>query len=151
KDANPAATFRTLSFVLDPRGDEFVREMKDAGPLNIFTSPYVARVMQGDGDHGTITLNPKGAFFSVAARVLEVTREGGPLTVRGTRLLHVGPYDGDSLPAQVTTLLHEFGHVLDLLPVDEHNVDGKSVQNTIEVLHYCRAEIGSMSRRNAFQ
>jgi len=42
--------------------------------------------------------------------------------------------------AQILVLLHEFGHVLDLLPADENNVDGKSVQNTNEVLRYCRAE-----------
>jgi len=37
-------------------------------------------------------------------------------------------------------LLHEFGHVINLLPLDFDNVDGKSVQNTAEVLRYCRAE-----------
>jgi hypothetical protein len=147
KDSNPAATFRTLSFQLDRHGDDVVLESRDKGPMNIFRNPYVARVIQGDGPYGVITLNTKGAFFSTQARVLEVRREGGPPSLRGTRLLHVGPYDGDTLPAQVITLLHEFGHVLDLLPADQDNVDGKSVENTNEVLRLCSAEIDAQARR----
>jgi len=146
KDSNPAATFRTLSFQLDRHGDNFVLESRDKGPMNIFRNPYVARVIQGGGPYGIITLNTKGAFFSTQAMVLEVRKEGGPLNLRGTRLLHVGPYDGDSLPAQVITLLHEFGHVVDLLPADQDNVDGKSVENTNEVLRLCSAEINAQSR-----
>jgi hypothetical protein len=148
RDSNPAATFRTVSFALDLHGDEFVLESKDMGPMNIFRNPYVAKVMQGDGPYATVTLNTKGAFFSTMAKVLEVRREGGPSSFHGTYLLHVGPYDGDTLPAQIITLLHEFGHVLDLLPADEHNVGGKSVQNTDEVVRFCRAEVDSRGRRS---
>jgi hypothetical protein len=147
KDSNPAATFRTLSFQLDRHGDDFVLESRDRGPMNIFRNPYVAKVIQGDGPYGLITLNTKGAFFSPQARVLEVRREGGPPSLRGTRFLHVGPYDGDTLPAQVITLLHEFGHVLDLLPADQDNVDGKSVGNTSEVLRLCSVEVDALARR----
>jgi len=146
KDSNPAATFRTLSFQLDRHGDEFVLESRDRSPMNILRSPYVARVTQGDGPYGTVTLNAKGAFFSSIAWILEVQKEGGPASFRGTRLLRVGPYDGNTLPAQVITLLHEFGHVLDLLPADQDNVDGKSVENTNEVLRLCSAEINAQSR-----
>jgi len=147
KDSNPAATFRTLSYQLDRHGDASVLESRDKGPMNIFRNPYVAKVIQGDGPYGVITLNTNGAFFSTIARVLEVRKEGGPINLRGTRLLHVGPYDGDTLPAQVITLLHEFGHVVDLLPTDQDNVDGKSVENTNEVLHFCSAEIDTQTRR----
>jgi hypothetical protein len=149
KDSNPAATFRTVSFALDFHGDEFVLESRDIGPMNIFRNPYVARVIQGDGPYATVTLNTKGAFFATMARVLEVRKEGGPFSFNGTRALRVGPYEGETLPAQVVTLLHEFGHVLDLLPADEHNADGKSVQNTDEVVRICRAEIDSRGRRSA--
>jgi hypothetical protein len=147
KDSNPAASFRTLSFELDRHGDDFVLESRDKGPMNIFRSPYVAKVIQGDGPYGVITLNTKGAFFSTLARVLEVRKEGGPASLRGTRILRVGPYDGDTLPAQVITLLHEFGHVLDLLPADQDNVDGKSVENTNKILRLCGAEVDVPARR----
>jgi len=148
KGSNPAATFRTLRFELDLHGEEFIRESRDVGPLDLYRSPFVAKVMQGDGAYGTVTINPKGAFFSVMARVLEVNKDGGPFNLRGTRLLHVGPYAGDTLSAQVLTLLHELGHILDILPSDEDNVDGRSVQNTNEVLRYCSAEVELLSKRS---
>ncbi len=148
KDSNPAATFRTLRYELDLHGEEYILESRDAGPLDLFRNPYVARVIQGDGAYGTVTLNPKGAFFMVMARVFEVRREGGPASMRATRLLHVGPYDGDTLPAQVVTLLHEFGHVLAILPSDQDNVEGRSVQNTHEVLRHCSGELDSLSKRS---
>ncbi|MGB2898592.1 MAG: hypothetical protein WBB89_04955 [Candidatus Acidiferrum sp.] len=150
KDANPAALFRTLRFELDPHGEEFILESRGIGALKIFHNPYVAKVMQGDGAYGTITINTKGAFFSDASQVLEVNKEGGPANMRGPRQVHVGPYDGDTLTARAVTLLHEFGHVIDLLPPDEDNVEGRSVQNTHEVLRYCRAELNSMSKRSTF-
>jgi len=147
KDSNPAATFRTLRYELDLHGEEYILESRDAGPLNLFRNPYVARVVQGDGAYGTITINPKGAFFAVMARVFEVNRDGGPANMRATRLLRVGPYDGDTLAAEVVTLLHEFGHVLDILPSDQDNVEGRSVRNTYEVLRNCRAKLDSLSKR----
>jgi hypothetical protein len=147
KDSNPADTFRTLNYAVDRKGEEFILESKDPGNMIIFRNPYVAKVFQGDGRHATITINTKGAFFSAAANVLEVWEEGGPGTNRGLRATGVGPYAGDTMRAQVLVLLHEFGHVLDLLPADGNNVDGKSVQNTNEVLRFCRTEVESKGKR----
>ena len=149
KDSNPAATFRTLNFEVDRKGEEFVLRSKDASNMIIFRNPYVAWVIQGDGRYATITINTNGAFFSPVANMVEVWKDGGPTNFRGSHRTNVGPYSGDTIHAQVLTLLHEFGHVLDLLPADENNVDGKSVQNTNEVLRYCRAEIESKGRRGA--
>jgi hypothetical protein len=146
KDPNPAATFRTLSFSLDQKGPDFIQELKDGGPLIIYRNPYVARVFQGDGAYGTITINSNGAFFASQAQVQDVPKEGGPrmMLMYGARALHVGPYDGGTLRAQMTALLHEFGHLLDLLPTDGNDVGGKSVQNTNEVLRFCRAQVESV-------
>jgi hypothetical protein len=44
--------------------------------------------------------------------------------------------------------LHEFGHLVDLLPTDEGDKDGKSDWNTNEVLRFCREEIESAVKRN---
>jgi hypothetical protein len=148
KDSNAAATFRTLSFALDQKAEEEILETRDQDNLLTFRNPYVAKAFQGDGAYGTITLNTRGAFFTPAATVLETRREGGPVNHRGMRPTNVGPYAGDTMHAQVLALLHEFGHVLDLLPADENNVDGKSVQNSKEVLRFCQAEIESKARRN---
>ena len=149
KDSNPADTFRTLSFAVDRKGEEFVLESRNPGDMNIFRSPYVARVFQADGSYATITINLKGAFFSPMARVVEIQKEGGFWSLRGTRVLRVGPYAGDSRHAQILALLHEFGHLVDLLPTDEGDQDGKSAQNTSEVLRFCRAEVESKAKRGA--
>jgi hypothetical protein len=148
KDSNPAATFRTLSFALDKKGEDFVRESRESDSLIILRNPYVARVFQFDGSYATVTINARGAFFSSMARVVEVSKEGGPSSTHVPRLLHVGPYGGDTFLAQVLTLLHEFGHVVDLLPMDEGDQDGKSVHNTDIVLHYCRPAMESRVRQN---
>ena len=148
KDPFPAATFRTLGFALDGKGEEFVRESRDFGATIIFRNPYVARVFQADGPYGTVTLNVNGAFFYSLARVVELRKEGGPSDFRGARLLQVGPYTGDTLPAQVIALLHELGHVLDLLPADQDDHEGKSLKNTQEVLRHCRSVVESNLKRN---
>jgi hypothetical protein len=150
KDSNPADAFRTLNFEIDNKGEEVVVESKGADGTNIFRNPYVARVFQGDGRYGRITINTKGTFFSPIAMVIEAQSEGRPWISRGVRSLGVGPYGGDSMHAQVLTLLHEFGHLVDLLPTDEGDLDGKSARNTGEVLQFCRAEIESKVRRGTF-
>jgi len=150
KDSNPAATFRTLRFELDRKGEEYVLESRDLGPSDIFRSPYVARVMQGEGSYAAITINAKGAFFRALATVQEIHKEGGPSVFRGDRMLRVGPYTGDTLPAQVVTLLHEFGHLIDLLPTDRDDLDGKSLHNTDEVLRHCGAAVDALGDRSTF-
>jgi hypothetical protein len=147
KDANPAATFRTLSYELDRGGEELVRESDGAGYMKLFRSPYVARVIQADGSYATITINMKGAFFSTTASVVKEQGDGGPWRLHGVRELRVGPYAGETLHAQVLALLHEFGHVVDLLPTDGGEQEAKSIQNTNQVLRFCRAEIESKVKR----
>jgi hypothetical protein len=147
KDANPAATFRTLSYEIDRKGEDVVRESDGAGYMKLFRSPYVARVIQADGSYATITINMKGAFFSTTASVVKEHGDGGPWRLHGARELRVGPYAGETLHAQVLALLHEFGHLVDLLPTDEGDQDGKSVRNTNEVLRFCREEIESKVKR----
>jgi hypothetical protein len=149
KDSNPADTFRTLGFRVDRKGEEFVLESKDPSNMTIFRNPYVAKVFQGDGRYATITINTNGAFFYPMAGVVELWKEGGRISRHAPRLTNVGPYGGDTKHAQVLVLLHEFGHVLDILPADENDVDGKSVQNSNEVLRFCRPEIESKARRGA--
>jgi hypothetical protein len=148
KDPDPAGTFRTFSYQLDRKGEDLVRESKGAGAMRIFRNPYVARVIQANGRYATITINMNGAFFFRAAALVEEQNHGGVPSLRGGRMLRVGPYEGETLHAQILTLLHEFGHLVDLLPTDEGDQDGKSVQNTNEVLRFCREEIESKGRRN---
>ncbi len=150
KDPDPAATFRTVSFALDRKGEAFVRTIPESGGIELIRNPYVASVMQGQGLNATVTINVNGAFFFPAANVLDDRFEGGPISFQGTRIIQVGPYAGGTFRAQVLALLHEFGHVIDLLPEDQGDHDGKSRENTLEVLRACRAEIESKGAPRTF-
>jgi hypothetical protein len=150
RDADPAATFRTLSFDLDRKGMDYVVETWESGGLNVFRNPYVASVTQGGGAYSMVTINRNGAFFVAMANVADRPKEGGPMVFRGVRYLKVGPYSGNTLQAQVVTLLHEFGHLLELLPTDKDDYEGKSGQNTMDVLRFCRAQVESKDRRSIF-
>jgi len=151
KDPNSATTFRSLKFSLDRHGEELVRVTREGAAQFTFRDPYIAAVQQGAGPFATVTLNSWGAFFQPQAPSIEIPKEGGVPKARSMRSVNVGPYFGNSLPAQTLALLHEFGHVIDLLPTDYENQEGKSVQNTAEVLRYCRAEIDSQAKHGTVQ
>jgi hypothetical protein len=146
KDAKPADTFQSLNFLLDQHGPTDVFESKGAASIVMVRQPYVARATQDGGAHTAITINVHGAFYRPQGNTLKVIAEGGPVLTDGTRLLTVGAYRGDTLPAQMVTLLHEFGHIINLLPEDADNLDGKSVRNTDEVLRHCRGEVEARSQ-----
>ena len=146
KDANPADTFQSLNFLLDRRGPTDVFESKGAASIVVVRQPYVAMATQDGGAHTAITINAHGAFYRPQGNTVKVLPEGGPVRTDGTRPLTVGTYRGDTLPAQIVTLLHEFGHIIDLLPEDAENLDGKSARNTDEVLRHCRGEVEARSQ-----
>lgn len=147
KDANPAATFQSLDFQIDERGQQYVFESRGDAGSRLFRHPYVARATQDGGEHTSITINAHGAFYRAQGVVKDIKQEIAPMPMLATRLLVVGDYTGDTLPAQTVTLLHEFGHVIDLLPEDADDLDGKSVRNTDEVLRHCRAEVEAAHRK----
>jgi hypothetical protein len=147
KDANPAATFQSLDFLIDQHGSQDISESMTNDSITIWRQPYVASATQDGGPHTTITLNAYGAFYRTQGHVQKTVAEGGPLRGDGSHMLTVGFYRGDTLPAQMVTLLHEFGHIIDLLPEDADNLDGKSVRNTDEVLRHCRAEVEALAHQ----
>ena len=150
KSPDPAAVFRTLTFSVDRDGDGFVRETPATQGMEMIRNPWVASVVQDGGPHSTVTINANGAFFFPAANMVEDRFQGGPLDFHGARAIQVGPYVGGSFRAQVLVLLHEFGHVIDLLPEDRDDRDGKSRQNTLDVLRACRAEVESKKAPHPF-
>jgi hypothetical protein len=147
KETAPAATFQSLDFLVDQNGPRDVFESLEKDSIVFLRQPYVARATQDGGAHTAITINANGAFYRPMGQVLKIGREAGPVQPDGTRLLMVGTYRGDTLSAQMVTLLHEFGHVIDLLPEDADNLDGKSVRNTDEVLRHCRGEVESRAQQ----
>jgi hypothetical protein len=149
KDASPATTFQSLSFRVDKRGPQDIFESQQPESIRLWRQPYVASTTQDGGAYTAITINAYGAFYRQQGTVLKTAPEGGPVHTDGTHLLTVGSYDGGTLPAQMITLLHELGHIVDLLPEDADNLDGKSVRNTSEVLRHCRAEVEARTKQSA--
>ena len=146
KDSAPADTFRSLIFSIDRHGQENILESESRNALRYYRQPYVARATQDGGANTGITVNANGAFYREQGTVQKLRDDGFPFRTDGTRLLTVGAYMGSTLEAQMVTLLHEFGHVIDLLPEDADNLDGRSVRNTDEVLRHCRPEIETRSK-----
>jgi hypothetical protein len=146
-DTDPADTFRSLEFFLDENGPLYISSMKGGGDGQRLKQPYVASAYENAGRNATIQLNAHGAFFNRTTVVLEPYPGGGPLVRRGLHTLLVGSYSGNTSAAQVTTMLHELGHIVGRIPEDRDSWDGLSSRNTVEVLHYCRPEIDAFTHR----
>jgi hypothetical protein len=146
-DTDPAATFRSLEFLLDESGPPYIYIMRNSDVSQVLKQPYVASSYENAGRNTRIRVNAKGAFFNRTSEVLEPFPGGGPLLRRGgLHALSVASYGGNTSAAQVTTMLHELGHVVGRIPEDSDSFDGLSSRNTREVLRFCRPEIDAVAR-----
>ncbi|HYL63582.1 MAG TPA: hypothetical protein VE077_13270 [Candidatus Methylomirabilis sp.] len=141
KDPQPARTFQTLAVEVDRQGPQSIFETSRNDGMRIFRQPYVARTTQDGGPFSAITINASGAFYYSQLKVMRTGGDGGPYLVDGLGQLTVGSYSGDTLAARIVTLLHELGHVIDLLPQDGDDLNGSSIRNTNEVLRHCGAAV----------
>ena len=148
KDPDVDRTFHSLGFLIDQQGPSDVLASFSASPYAMIRQPYVARATQDGGANTEITINAHGAFYRKLAKVQKVNSQGGPDLPSGQQWLTVGAYTGNTLQAQILTLLHELGHVIDLLPEDADDLDGKSAKNTSEVLRHCRPVIEAFAKHN---
>ena len=142
-DPQVAEKFRSLVFAVERAGPSEVLKLTSGQDGASYYQPYVARTGQNVGWGSTITLNDNGAFFQHMARVHVVTSRDDVGYLASYQSLAVGGYAGATLPARTLTLLHELGHVVNLLPLDLGVPSGPSisVQNTEKVLRYCGAQI----------
>jgi hypothetical protein len=148
KDPAVDLTFQSLGFLIDQQGPSDV-QAAFAGKLGLtIRQPYVASATQDGGAHTDITINANGAFYRKLAKLQKISVEGGPDQPAGQQWLTVGVYTGDTLQAQILTLLHELGHIIDLLPEDADDLDGRSAKNTGEVLRHCRPAIEALVKPN---
>ncbi len=148
-DPNVAATFESLNFYLDD-GPKDVLILKSTSGEVLFKHPYSAAVPENAGHDATVALNANGPFFTRAA-YLRRNSDRGLASVEGRRELRVGPYPGNTLPARITTLLHELGHAIGRLPDDSDELSGLSEQNTQRVLDACHAEIKASAHQPSYQ
>ena len=140
-------TFESLDFSVSD-GPKYVRTYKSSWGEILLMHPYSAAVQENAGRNATVLLNANGPFFAKAADVLERDTAGSFARVAGRHTLRVGSFDGNTLPARITTLLHELAHVIGRIPDDSDELSGLSTQNTQRVLHACRAEIKSSAREH---
>jgi len=147
EEPKSASKFASLHFRVDAQGEDTA-----IGDYNYFglyyREPYVARAQQNVGAGSIITLNEYGAFFLWRAPA-KARWSGGPLVPQPPKLLRIGNYLGGTVNSQVTTMLHEFAHIIGLLPIDsgEANSALMSTQNTETVLRYCRKQIEASANR----
>ncbi len=138
-----AQKFRSLRFALDASGKSEILKVEIWQATAVFYQPYVARAGQNVGWGSTITLNANGAFFKDWAPVRVVTTPQDKGYLKAFRRLAVANFDGATREARVLTLLHELGHVLDMLPIDSGVPSGPelSTSNTELVMRHCGAQI----------
>jgi hypothetical protein len=147
-EPNPWIKFASLHYRVDGEGEDTT--IGDRTFLGLYyREPYVARAQQNVGSGSIITLNAHGAFFAGRAPA-RVYWDGGPVIHQTSRFLHVAIYPGSSVNAQVTTLLHEFGHIVGLLPIDSGDATSAilSTRNSDVVLFHCRKQIEASANRS---
>jgi hypothetical protein len=147
-EPDPEQKFASLRFQTDPNGEDSSFAEYDYFSLT-YREPYVARAQQNVGAGSIITLNSNGAFFVSHAALKLRLNAGGPMIPQAQKYLHVGGYTGGSLYGQITTLLHEYGHIVGLLPVDRGEARSalRSTQNTETVVDHCRRQIEASTNR----
>lgn len=147
-EENAQQKFASLRYLIDEEGEDTV--VGEASAIGLaYREPYVARAQESVGAGSIITLNAHGAFFRTRASFKLRLHDGAPMAERSTVFLRVAHYSGGSLNAQVATLLHEYAHIVGILPVDfgEANSGSVSTRNTDTVLQHCRKQIEASSKR----
>jgi hypothetical protein len=140
---HPDEMFQTLRFVMDSSGQSEIFRVEGALGEFEFFHPYVAHTRQNVGRGSIITLNANGAFFKDHAVVRFINGPQDPFSKQVVRTLTVADFLGDTEQARILTFLHEFGHVIDLLPLDSGSPSAAflSVENTKAVLKNCKSQI----------
>jgi hypothetical protein len=146
---DPAAVFQSLQFKVAADEHAYISRSADSNDMvNFYKHPWAAHSWQLAGPNSTVVLNTDGAFFNSSSPVVELNHEGGFSRYLGFRMLTVGPFKGSTSEAQITTLLHELGHVTDRIPEDDDSWDGKSSRNTQEVLRHCKSDVQEFAKRD---
>ena len=143
EEADPDATeiFRSLHFELEVGGTSYVYSVRDSARGQLFKHPWAARTTENGGRNSVIQLNGNGPFFNRTSRIMQLDPGGTFAWPAGNLRLTISSYNADTPEAQITILLHELGHIIGRLPEDGDSWDGRSSQNTSEVLRHCKIEV----------
>jgi hypothetical protein len=152
EQAEPDAVrkFRSLRYTIDESGPQYTLKIQNADGGWLYQQPYVASSTEDATAGSAIIINARGAFFQLRSGVRIAPRRGGPGGFSTSQLLHVDLYVGGTRGAQVITLLHEFSHVVGLLPADGGSFGQElSMQNTQVVLRHCRAQVEAAGKHKS--
>jgi hypothetical protein len=148
-DSAPADVFGSLHFELEMSGPSYVLGMTDNVRGQLLKHPWAAWSTEYGGRNSTIHLNANGPFFNRISIVMQLDPRGGAPRLGGSRPLVISSYSGNTPEAQITILLHELGHIIGRLPEDGDSWDGRSSQNTSEVLRHCKIEVRAAARNGS--
>jgi hypothetical protein len=141
-DPDSMEVFRSLHYVIVKEDERsYVFHMNDGQGGGPFKHPWAARSIQDGGQNSFVELNLGGAFFSAVSPVLELDSRTALRWPTGMRRLMIASFWGNTTGAQITTLLHELGHIVGRLPKDDDSWDGRSSRNTEELLRHCKHDI----------
>jgi hypothetical protein len=146
-EPNVEGVFRSLHFELDANGKTEVSSTRSDLGETLYKDPWGARTNEYAGSNATVQINSNGPFFVRASRVRGLYPSDTLRGQSGWHLLSIASYMGDSPEARLVIMLHELGHIVGRLPVDEDSWDGQSSRNTLEVLHHCKADIRAAVRK----
>jgi hypothetical protein len=151
-DPEVVSTFLSLNYHVEKNGPQHVIREKVAGGDWIEHGPYIARTIQAAGPGAIVTINGNGAFFRDRGDIYRLQWPTGMTVETGDRrVIHVGPYQGGTLRAQIITLLHELAHVVDAIPEDDSSKFGpaRSQRNTDIIVQHCKRSVDSLARASA--
>jgi len=143
-------TFSSLAIEVDEQGSNHVIMEPNHSGIALEHGPYIARTMQLGGPGSGITINANGAFFRAKGDVYKLPWQGAvEMDLAQWRHLHIGPFGGGTLPAQVIALLHELAHVVGAIPRDDESQAGREIsqKNTELVLQRCKAVAARAGKR----
>jgi hypothetical protein len=147
-DPDASEVFRSLHFEVEENGTSIVYGLRDQDHGLRFKHPWGARTIQYAGRNATIILNSNGAFFRRSSPILKPDLWGRTARPAGNLTLVISSYPGNTAKAQIAILLHELGHIIGRLPEDDDSWDGRSSQNTAEVVRHCKAETKAAAHNN---
>ena len=151
-DPEVVSTFLSLNYYVEKNGPQHVIREKVASGHWIEHEPYIARTIQAAGPGAIVTINGNGAFFRARGDIYRLQWPTGMTVETGDRrVMHVGPYQGGTLRAQIITLLHELGHVVGAIPEDDSSKFGpaRSQRNTDIIVQQCKRSVDSLARASA--
>jgi hypothetical protein len=141
-DPDSMEVFRSLHYgIIEEDEGSYVFHKNDGQGGGQFKHPWAARSIQDGGQNSLVELNLGGAFFSSASPVLELDSQTALRWPTGMHRLMIASFWGNTSGAQITTLLHELGHIVGRLPKDDDSWDGRSSRNTEELLRHCKHDI----------